>query len=397
MPIRFTIYPDLCDAFGHLNQASYLALFERARWQVLAEGPGIDVFTRAAVWPAVRRAVIEYHAGVWPGDALEFSTELAHRGRTSFTLRQRAVRASDRRLSATLETVFVCIDRKERPAAIPEEILMVFDTGPRHVTLPSGVTLAIDERGSGEPAVLFVHGYPLDRTMWAAQLAGITGHRLIAPDLRGFGDSAAGNPPAESVEAHADDLVALLDALGIARAVVVGLSMGGYVALALAERHRDRLAGLVLVDTRSRNDDAAGRAGRDGAIATIRGGDSQSIVLGMAEKLFAAEASEELRARFTTQMKAVGAEGLIAALTAMRDRPDRTALLPTLGDLPTLIMVGREDRITPLEDSRAMAEAVPGATLVVVEGAGHLSPAEQPDRVNQGLQAFLEEVGRRGV
>ncbi len=397
MPIRFTIYPDECDAFGHLNQASYLALFERARWQLLAEGPGINVFNRAGVWPAVRRAVVEYHAGIWPGDALEFSTELMQRGRTSFTLRQRAERVSDRRLSATLETVFVCIDRKERPAPIPEEILVVFDTGPRRVTLPSGVTLACDDRGRGEPAVLFVHGYPLDRTMWTAQLTGITGHRLIAPDLRGFGDSVAGNPPAESVEAHADDLAALLDALGVARAVVVGLSMGGYVALAMAERHRDRLAGLVLMDTRSRNDDAAGRAGRDGAIATIRGGDSRSVVLGMAEKLFAAQAPQELRSRFTTQMQAVGADGLVAALTAMRDRPDRTALLPTLGDLPTLIVVGREDRITPPEDSRAMADAVPGATLVVVEGAGHLSPAEQPARVNEALQTFLEEVARKGV
>ena len=117
----------------------------------------------------------------------------------------------------------------------------------------------------------------------------------------------------------------------------------------------------------------------------------------MAEKLFAAQAPQELRSRFTTQMQAVGADGLVAALTAMRDRPDRTALLPTLGELPTLIVVGREDRITPPEDSRAMADAVPGATLVVVEGAGHLSPAEQPARVNEALQTFLEEVARKGV
>jgi len=390
MPIRLTIYPDECDAYGHLNQAAYLALFERARWELLRQGPGIDVFERARVWPAVRHAVVDYHAGVWPGDVLEFTTELVRRGRTSFTLRQRAVRVRDRALAATLESVFVCINAEERPVEVPQEIASWLGRVPLRAELPGGVMIAWEEAGRGDPPVLFVHGYPLDRALWAAQLAGITGHRLLAPDLRGFGDSAPENPPAVTVEQHADDLAALLERLEIPRAVVVGLSMGGYVALAMAERHRDRLAGLVLVDTRAGADDASGKAGRDAAIAAVRGGSSREIVRGLAAKLFAPDTPAADRDPVVARMEAIPADGLVAALEAMRDRPDRSALLPTLEGLPTLIIVGSDDRVTPPTEARAMAAAIPGAELVEVEGAGHLAPVERPATVNEALQRFLD-------
>src|SRR5690606_7941782 len=118
MSIQLTVYPDECDAYGHLNQAAYLALFERARWELLARGPGMDAFLRAGVWPAVRRCTIDYHAGVWPGDVLEFRTELVSRGRTSFPLRQRAVRQHGQRLAGTLESVLVRIDGDERKSGV---------------------------------------------------------------------------------------------------------------------------------------------------------------------------------------------------------------------------------------------------------------------------------------
>ncbi|MES2123448.1 MAG: thioesterase family protein [Gemmatimonadota bacterium] len=121
--IELTIYPDQCDSFGHLNQASYLALFERARWEVLRHSSGMDVFTRNGVWPAVRKAIVEYHAGVWPGDALRFDLEITHRGRTSFTLKQHAYRKSDGAKAATLECVYVCINQRQEPVPVPEEVL----------------------------------------------------------------------------------------------------------------------------------------------------------------------------------------------------------------------------------------------------------------------------------
>jgi YbgC/YbaW family acyl-CoA thioester hydrolase len=124
MAIHLTVYPDECDTFGHLNQAAYLALFERARWALLAAGVGMKVFERAGVWPAVRRTTIDYHASAWPGDVLAFDIALVQRGRTSFTLRQRATRTADQRLVAEAEILFVCIDRTERPVAVPDEVIM---------------------------------------------------------------------------------------------------------------------------------------------------------------------------------------------------------------------------------------------------------------------------------
>src|SRR5579864_1598758 len=119
--IDLTVYPDECDSFGHLNQASFLSLFERARWEMLARGPGMDIFTRHATWPAVRRAVIDYHVAAYPGDVLRFHQALTHHGRTSFTMRQTARRMRDDALISTAEFVFVCINREGRPAPVPAE------------------------------------------------------------------------------------------------------------------------------------------------------------------------------------------------------------------------------------------------------------------------------------
>lgn len=391
MTIHLTVYPDECDAFGHLNQASYLALFERARWELLARGPGMDAFTQAGVWPAVRRATIDYLAGAWPGDVLAFTVELTGRGRTSFTLKQRAERVSDGRLVATAELVFVCIDRNERPVEVPAAILAALTDSPRRVTLPSGVTYAVDERGEGDTAVLFLHGYPLDRTLWRAQLEGLRGHRLLAPDLRGFGGSEHRDPP-RTLEAHADELAALCDALGVRRVIPVGLSMGGYLALAFAERHRERLAGLVLMDTRAGADDAAGRANRDAAIATAERDGAAAIAEAMLPKLFAEGVAAGVRESITAMMQRVPVSGITAALAAMRDCADRTVLLPTLDGVPTLVVVGSEDRLTPPEAARAMAGAIPGAELVEIEGAGHLPPVERPATVTETLQRFLDRL-----
>lgn len=390
MTIHLTVYPDECDAFGHLNQAAYLALFERARWELLARGPGMDVFTRAGVWPAVRRCTIDYHAGAWPGDVLAFRVELTHRGRTSFTLRQRAVRTRDQRLVATAEIVFVCIDPREQPAEVPDEIIAALSEAPRRVALPTGVELAFEEAGQGGVPVLFVHGYPLDRTLWRKQLEGIRGHRLIAPDLRGFGDSDLPGDAA-TLATHADDLAALLDALELDRVVVAGLSMGGYVAFEFLRRHRDRVCGLILLDTKASADDATARAARDAAIAGAKADGAEAVAATMADKLFAEATEPVIRERLVRQMAGVPVAAITAALAAMRDRPDSTPLLGTI-DVPTLVVVGSEDRLTPPEVAREMAAAIPGATLIEVEGAGHVAPLERPATVNEALQRFLDGV-----
>ena len=146
----------------------------------------MDVFTRAGVWPAVRKTVIDYHAPAFPGDVLRFQQALTHLGRTSFTMRQTARRLREDILVATAEFVFVCIDREGKPVPVPSDFGGFMNASPgaadiRRVTV-NGVGLAVDVTGDG-PAVLFIHGYPLDRTIWRHQFNNLAGMRRIAPDL----------------------------------------------------------------------------------------------------------------------------------------------------------------------------------------------------------------------
>jgi 3-oxoadipate enol-lactonase len=394
--IDLTVYPDECDAFGHLNQASFLQLFERARWEMLARGPGMDVFTRNGVWPAVRKTGIDYHAAAFPGDVLRFHQALTHHGRTSFTMRQTARRTGDDVLIATAEFVFVCVDRDGKPTPIPDEVTGYLNAtrGSGSGTLQrftvNGVSLAVDVRGEG-PAVLLVHGYPYDHTIWEAQMTALEGYRRIAPDLRGMGQSDAPDL-GYSMATYAADLAALLDALGVGEVVLCGLSMGGYIAFEFLRTWRRRVRGLVLLDTRAEADSSEGRRARDAAAALARDGGAAAIAEEMLPKSLTPATlarSPEMAERVRAMMAATPVAGIIGALTAMRDRVDSSPLLPTLGDLPTLILVGELDEPTPPSRSQAMAEAIPGARCVVIPRAGHLSPVEGADRVTQALREFL--------
>jgi YbgC/YbaW family acyl-CoA thioester hydrolase len=396
--IDLTVYPDECDAFGHLNQASFLSLFERARWEMLARGPGMDVFTRAGTWPAVRKTVIDYHAAAFPGDVLRFHQTLTHRGRTSFTMRQTARRVKDDVLIATAEFVFVCISGDGRPIPVPQEFGEFMHAGQtsggaQRLTV-NGVNLAVEVRGEGPP-VLFVHGYPFDRTIWRDQIEGLPGYRRIAPDLRGMGESDAPDL-GYGMSIYADDLAALLDALGADDVVLCGLSMGGYIIFEFLRRWRHRVRGLILIDTRAEADGAEARRARDAAAATAREGGAGAIadqmlpkVLAEGTRLHAPDVAERLR----RIMAATPVAGIVGALAAMRDRPDSLGLLSTLAGLPTLVMVGEEDALTPPEAARRMAAAIPGARLVVVPGAGHVTPLERPSETTAAILEFLRVVG----
>lgn len=397
VPVSFTVYPGDCDTFGHLNQAAFLALFERARWQLLAEGPGMDLFEREGVWPAVRRAVIEYLAPAFAGQELRFQQAVTRLGRTSFTMRQVARRASDDILVATLESVFVCIDRGGAPAPVPDAVAAWLVPSAPPVAAPQrrvavhGVDLVLDDRGSG-PALLFVHGYPLDGSLWRHQAGAFPGWRTLIPDLRGAGRSDAPDL-GYSMATYADDLAGLLDAIGVDEVVLAGLSMGGYVAMEFLRRHRPRVRGLVLTDTRAQADSAEGRKGRETAMAAVREGGAPLIADQMLPRILGPAAPESLRDAVRAMMATSPVAGLLGALTAMRDRPDSTGFLPSLAGLPTLVVVGADDQLTPPKDSEAMAKAIPGARLTVIPHAGHLAPLEQPEAFNDQLRMFLGRLG----
>jgi 3-oxoadipate enol-lactonase len=396
--IDMTVYPDECDAFGHLNQASFLSLFERARWEMLARGPGMDVFTRAGAWPAVRKTTVDYHMAAFPGDVLRFNQALVHHGRTSFTMRQTARRVKDDTLISTAEFVFVCIDRDGKPVAVPPEVGRFMNARPSssgetlRLTV-NGVSLAVEVRGEGPP-VLFVHGYPLDRTLWQHQLGALTGFRRIAPDLRGLGLSDAPDL-GYSMATYADDLAALLDALHADQVVLCGLSMGGYIALEFARRYRTRLRGLILMSTRAEADNPEVRKAREVAMQVARERGAGAIAAQMVTKLFApgaAESMPQVVERVRQMMEAAPVKGITGALAAMRDRPDSTPTLSELEGLPTLVVVGDQDQVIPPAVGREMAGAIPSATLSIIPGAGHLAPVEQPIATTRVLAEFLQSL-----
>lgn len=393
--IDLTVYPDECDAFGHLNQASFLSLFERARWETLAHGPGMDVFTRHHAWPAVRRTVIDYHAAAFPGDRLRFQQALVHLGRTSFTMRQTARRAADDTLIATAEFLFVCIDQDGRPTPVPEEAARYLGQRPvdggdlRRLTV-NGVNLAVAVRGRG-PAVLFIHGFPLDHTIWQPQFDALDGACRIAPDLRGMGRSDAPDL-GYSMATYAADLAALLDALGVDDVVLCGMSMGGYVAFEFLRRWPARVRGLVLCATRAEADSAEGRRGRDAMTQAVRERGARAVADAMLPRLLAPDTTAKdpaLGERLRRAMAATPVAGIVGALAAMRDRPDSTPLLPTLGQVPTLVIAGAEDPIIPPESAAALARGIPGARLAMIAGAGHLPMLERPEDTTRALADFL--------
>lgn len=393
--VDLTVYPYECDALGHLNHASALALFERARWESLAQGPGMDVFRRNGVAPVVRKASIDYRAAALPGDVLRIDSVVIHRGTTSWTMRQTAKRGGDGTTIALAEIVFVCVDRAGRPTAIPEDLARVL--GPRSGTHAARIAVAdaeltLDVRGSGV-AVLFVHGFPFDRTMWRHQLAGLSRWMRVAPDLRGVGESSA---PADgySMARYADDLIGVLDALEIDRAVVCGLSMGGYVAFELMRRYATRVRALVLCNTRAEADTDDARRGREelAQLALERG--TEAVGERLLPRLLAAATradQPEVVEQYREMVRRVSVPGMVGALSAMRDRPDSTPLLAQIR-VPTLVVVGSEDQVTPPAVAEAMVRAIPGAELAVIEGAGHLPSLEQALVTSRVLEGFLERA-----
>lgn len=396
--IELTVYPYDCDAFGHLNQAALLTLLERARWDALARGPGMDLFDRNGVWPAVRKTTIEYKAPVFARDVVRVETTVQNRGTTSMTLHHVVRRVSDETVAAEADIVFVCIDRLGRATPIPDEIARFL--GPRSGgpdallrVASGGAELAVDVRGDGVP-VVFVHGFPFDRTVWRHQLATLSRSRRVAPDLRGVGGS--GGPPLPgpdgySLGQYTEDLVAVLDAVGVRDAVWCGVSMGGYIIFEVLRRHADRVEALILADTKAEADSRDAKRGRDELAALAEREGPAAVAERLLPRLLA-PATRAAQPEIVTQVRDMARRwsvpALVGAQRAMRDRPDSTGTLRAVR-VPTLILVGSEDEIAPPAAAQAMAQLIPGAQCHVVPAAGHLAPLEQPLATSRLVTDFL--------
>jgi 3-oxoadipate enol-lactonase len=261
------------------------------------------------------------------------------------------------------------------------------------LTSPS-ITVAYDDVGTGLPVVL-LHAFPLDREMWAPQLEPISraGFRVFALDLPGFGGTSA-DGDGFTIDRGADLVGGFLDALGISKTVVVGLSMGGYVAMAIARRRPSLLAGLVLADTRAAPDAPHMRGNRDKMIASVQAKGPVAAADAMLPNLFSEptrSTNPALIERVKQSVLRQSASGIVAGLVALRDRPDAAPDLETMA-VPILVLVGEFDTVTPLLAAARIAGTVPKSDLAHIPGAGHLSNLENPEAFNTAVIAFLKQL-----
>ena len=241
-----------------------------------------------------------------------------------------------------------------------------------------------------EGHVVLLHAFPLNATLWRRQVeAAPAGFRFVTPDLPGFGASA--EPPATSMDGMARSVLRELDRLGIDRAIIGGLSMGGYVTLALYRLAPERFSGMILADTRATADTDQQKEARRKMIVTVRENGPSAVADEMLPKLLGATSHREqpeLAALVRRMIEGNSAEAIAGAVQAMRERPDSTPLLPSV-HVPALILCGEEDVLTPPADAEALQRAIPGARLVLLPGAGHLSNVEAPDLFTSALGEFL--------
>ena len=261
-----------------------------------------------------------------------------------------------------------------------------------------GTRLSYLEAGSGDPAVVLLHAFPFHSGMWEDQVQALAGrHRVVAPDLKGFGSSEAPADVAEySMETYADEVAALIRSLALGPSVLVGLSMGGYVAFSLYHRHRHLVRALVLADTRAGTDSPEVLERRANHQRLVVDEGTVPVIDAHIETLLTEQTREHRREVVQRARKLMDnpPAGFVGALEAMKTRPDASSQLSAV-DVPTLVLVGSEDQPSPPEVAEAMHREIPDSRLVVLEGAGHLSNLEVPDEFNRALLEFLDELAGR--
>lgn len=260
------------------------------------------------------------------------------------------------------------------------------------ITLVDDASIAYDDVGTGLP-VVFLHAFPLNRTMWEPQIGALVAEcRCISIDMRGFGESTA--CPPFSMDRYADDVAALLDALQIPRAVLVGLSMGGYVAFAMWRRHRERIRGLVFSDTRAGADTIETVGKRRELIELAESQGSTAVanrqIAGLVGKT-TRDKRPDIYDAMHRMIAEASVEGIVGALEAMIARPDSSETCASI-DVPTLVIVGDEDVPTPVKEARTLASLIDGSRLEVLTQSGHLSNVERPAAFNTVVSEFLASL-----
>jgi pimeloyl-ACP methyl ester carboxylesterase len=256
----------------------------------------------------------------------------------------------------------------------------------------NGIELAYDDHGIGMP-VIFLHAFPLNRTMWTGVTTALLAdqrYRLVALDWRGFGESEVGGTIL-TMEQLADDLAALMDRLGMQKAVLCGLSMGGYAAFAFLRKYPQRITGLILADTKPEADSEEARAAREDVARLAENRGSEAIADLQIPRLLAEQTRRqrpEVEIQVRRMIDAATPPGIAAASRGMAQRQDATPLLATI-QCPTLVIVGEQDVLTPPGVAREYASQIAEARFAIIPRAGHLSNLEQPERFLEEVRIFL--------
>lgn len=262
----------------------------------------------------------------------------------------------------------------------------------------NGVTVVFDEVGTGEDAIVLVHGHPFNRSMWQPQLDAIVqaGWRAIVPDLRGYGESTV-VPGVTRLEQFAQDIVALLDARGVARAVFGGLSMGGQIVMECCRLYPERVRGMLLAATFAQADTEEGKATRRMMAERLLREGMDGYAAEVLPKMVAPHniaALPEVAEQVRTMMRGTSPEGAAAALRGRAERPDYQDTLSRL-DVPALIIVGHDDAFTTRADAERMHDLLRQSELVWLEGSGHMPNLERATAFNDALVRLLRRVRRR--
>ena len=240
--------------------------------------------------------------------------------------------------------------------------------------------------------ILFLHAFPLDARMWRPQVEALRGVRVIAPDLRGFGRNRR-TPLFESVDQHAKDVVAMLDQASVVRVLVVGLSMGGYVAFALARLFPHRVAGFVFANTRAEPDSDVERAKRDAMIEQVQQVGTSLLPNVMLPGLVTSSCGDDVRNQLRGMMLEQDAQGVLAGIRALRGRPDARGTFSQI-HCPVAVVGGACDVLSPPRFQQTIADGIPGAELVVIPGVGHLTNLEAPGAFNRVVMETHERARR---
>ncbi len=255
--------------------------------------------------------------------------------------------------------------------------------------------IAVSEHGDRQQTpIIFVHGFPYNSSMWAQQIKRLKEtNYCITYDVRGLGETPPGDGQF-TIEMFVDDLLAVIDGLDLHNPVIVGFSMGGYIALRAIEREPERFRALILCDTKAEADDDEGRLKRANAISLINREGVEQFASDFVPIAFSDEAPNKIPETYNVLLERAQAEspiGVKGCLLAMAARTDTTHVLGEI-QIPTLLLVGENDAITPPAVMQQMQEKIEGAEMIMVPEAGHMSPVENPDVVTQGIEEFLTSI-----